>query len=260
MELQAVANNEIAILISVVGVAARRSCCNPLPPARGSLPRRRARHPRHPTRRNATQEDVRAHHRPRREHRDRRRQVRADLALVARRGETSGDTGRGRFIMLTIGRRLDEFGLVDDAVDVAVIAGELEEGRKCAALAIQRRPPRPSTPGRHCRALAADMSRTSAWNSASFEFEVGVEGTERDAGALGDADDRAFGKAALAKFLARGIEDLAQSSVRHARCAALCSAGGAELRVFFTLSPIRLPLTPPCCIHKLKHGSCFIMA
>ena len=84
------------------------------------------------------EEDVGAHHCPGEHVELLVGEAALDLALVARSGEPRGDAGRGRLIMLAIGSRFDELGLVDDAIDVAVVAGEAKEGRQRAPFAIQR--------------------------------------------------------------------------------------------------------------------------
>ena len=146
------------------------------------------------------------------------------LALVARRGQARGNAGRGGLVMLAIALGLDELGLVDDAVDVAMLARELEEGFERAAFAVDRVAWRLELR----RDAVADLRRHVAHERLEHRLlavEVGVEGAERDAGALGDADDRAVGKAALAELVARGIEDLAQGAFAARRARRLAVAG-----------------------------------
>ena len=71
--------------------------------------------------------------------------------------------------MLAIGARVDELGFVDDPVDVAVLAREPQEGFERAALAVERIASHPLNAGATWSRTCADMSRTSAWNTASFE-------------------------------------------------------------------------------------------
>ena len=69
--------------------------------------------------------------------------------------------------------------------------------------------------------MIADLRRHIADERLEHRFlgiEIGIESTERDAGALGDRDDRAVRKSALTKLVAGGIEDLAQRPLA-ARCA-----------------------------------------
>ena len=87
------------------------------------------------------------------------------------------------------------------------------------------------------------MSRTSAWNTASLRIEIGIEGAERDARALRNADDRTVGEAALAELVARGIEDLAQSSLATRGSRRLAVASRARSRVcLHALAPIAPPV------------------
>src|SRR5690242_7255049 len=160
--------------------------------------------------------------------------------------------------MFAIGSRLDEFGLVDDSVDVAMLADEVEEHRECAAFAVeavcriaQRRADRVTNLRRH----VAD----ERLEQPLFRFKVGVERAKGDTGALGNSDDRAFCKTALAKFLPCRIEDLAHRALTPRGSRRLRGSGGAELRPFLHLHPHPVPPTEAVYIRKLKHGSTFIM-
>src|SRR5437868_1801733 len=142
--------------------------------------------------------------------------------------------------MLAVDIRLDELRLVDDPVDGAVIVSEFEEGFERATLAVQAIR-RFAKRGAH---IVGDLGRHVADERLEqflLRIEVSVESTERHAGALGDADDRAVGKAALAEFLARGIEDLAQCALaaRSARRLAYCRA---DRRLYLHFCPHAAPL------------------
>src|SRR5262249_14190696 len=143
--------------------------------------------------------------------------------------------------MLAISGRLDEFGFVDDPVNVAVIAGEIEERGKRSPLSIEpvggvgeRRPD-----------IVANLRRHVAderLEQRLLGIEVSVEGTQRDAGPLRNADDRAVGKAALSELIARGVEDLAQRALAACRPRSLRGPGGTKLPLVVDLDPHPAPL------------------
>ena len=134
--------------------------------------------------------------------------------------------------MLAVCARLDELGFVDQAIDVAVLAREPQKdssARPSASIASV-------DPLRRRRDIVAHLRRHVADDFTEHRLlgiEVGVEGAERDAGALRDPDDRAFGEAALTELGARGVEDLAER--------ALAARG---VRGAFPRSPDRFA---PCC-------------
>ena len=84
-----------------------------------------------------TEEHVRAHRCPGENFEIVIGKVPGDFALVAGIAKPRGDARRGRFIMLAIGLGFDEFRFVDDAIDVAMLARELEESLERAALAVE---------------------------------------------------------------------------------------------------------------------------
>jgi hypothetical protein len=89
---------------------------------------------------------VRSHRRPGNDFQIFVAEIGGELTLVARGNEARRDARRSRLIMLAIGGGFDEFGLVDDAIDIAVAPRELEEGFEgpplgveCIAGALERR-------------------------------------------------------------------------------------------------------------------------
>src|SRR5687768_10955081 len=74
-------------------------------------------------------------------------------------------------------------------------------------------------------------------------IEVGVEGTQCDAGALRDSDDRAVRKSAFAELVASGVEDLAKRPLATCSARRLAIARRAQLRFVTDLSPHPSPLT-----------------
>src|SRR6185369_15010870 len=60
-----------------------------------------------------------------------------DFALVASGPETGSDARPGGLVMFAIGSGLDELRFVDDAIDVAVLSSEVEEGFERSALAVE---------------------------------------------------------------------------------------------------------------------------
>src|SRR5258708_5538244 len=207
-----------------------------------------------PYREAQSEEDVGAHHPPSEHVQIFVAEAATDFAFVTRGDEARRNACRRRLIMLAVDLRVDEFGLVDDAVDVAVIANEAQEGLERATLTVkpvccvaERRPD-----------IVADLRRHVANERPEqrlLGFEICVEGAKRDAGALGNADDRAGGKTVLAKFLARGVEDLAQGAPPPPRAPGLRTAGGAKLAPILDLYAHSGPPTAQPFIRKLKHGS-----
>src|SRR5204862_636400 len=122
--------------------------------------------------------------------------VSGDLALAAGRDQPPRNASRGRLVVLAVGNRGDELGPVDDAVDIAVLAGELEEQLESPPSGIERM----RIFGERGRRRVADLRRHVADQSLEkglLGVEVGVECAERDTRAPGDADDRTVGKSAL---------------------------------------------------------------
>ena len=131
------------------------------------------------------------------------------------------------------------------------------------AASARRSPSRPSVaPRKRGADIVADLRRHVAHQRLEqrlLGIEVGVESAERDARALGDADDRTVGKSALTEFLARRIEDLAHRALAPRGPRRLGRAGCAELRSFPRPSAPSGPPTARPNISKLKHGSSFSM-
>ena len=110
--------------------------------------------------------------------------------------------------MLAIDVLGDELRLLDDPVELGMLAGEGDEGGEAEPLGRQ--------PVRRAAHRLGDMAPGRLAHVADeraeqllLAFEIGVEGAERDAGARGDPGDRRLVKAALAEFLRRRLEQLA---------------------------------------------------
>ena len=159
---------------------------------------------------------------------------------------------------------IDELSFVDDPVDCLVVLDELKQGGESAAFAFQR--------------VCFDRKRWSDGDSHPFghvanerlehrllAVEIGIEGAQRDLGAAGDADDRAFAKPSLAELFQCRVEDLAKSALaaRRARrlsvaCGGWSSLGGIAVQL--ARSRQSPPLLHPLLRAKLKAGSGFITA
>ena len=91
----------------------------------------------------------------------------ADFALRRCLGEAGGYPVGRCLIVIAEARRIDELGLVDDPIDFLVLDDEAQIGSQCAPLGIKR-VGRPLECGRGMVSTWADMSRTSAANTASL--------------------------------------------------------------------------------------------
>src|SRR5947208_2954203 len=132
--------------------------------------------------------------------------------------------------MLTIDVVGDELRLLDDPVELGMLADEGDERLEPEPL--RRHPVR--------RALhrLGDMGAGGAAHVADqspehllLALEIGVEGAERDPGALGDAGDRSVVKTALAELGRGGLEQPAQglAPALGPRLLVARSSGGARI-------------------------------
>lgn len=138
--------------------------------------------------------------------------VGTNLAAAGRVHQTLADTFDGRFIMIAKDIRIDELGLVDDPINLLVLARESQEPFEPAMLCRQL----VGGSGECLPSTFADLVREIANESSEYRLlrvEIGVEGSKRDAGTLCDVSDTGFMEAALSELDCGRVEDLAQRSL-----------------------------------------------